>query len=315
MKFRVYFLMAVLAILFSGKLQAQSDCSTCSVRKLYAASLSKRTFFELNLLKAELYARHGYTFKSQKWIDYFSEYDWYTPLHRNTLISLNEIEKENVTLINQAIKAKLQAKIRPEDSAAKRLSRELIDKYFSNSVRSMLRLTSYNIDEVYLYNDKTGEHALVLASIAYDPYEEGDIFNESIKISFCDVENERFMFPEYEVTDLGLLGFSELDIRFPTQYVSLDDLDGDGFSDPIVAYVTMRGEGYRNGWIKIIVRHKEQQTTIYAVSSTNLGERAITATSGYYSLPQVIKEKVKDTLSQMQQEEFVFLPADWEEKL
>jgi len=59
------------------------------------ANLTKR---QLGLARNEIYARHGYIFKSQDLQKYFSSKSWYHPDHSFDG-SLNEVEKENVNFI------------------------------------------------------------------------------------------------------------------------------------------------------------------------------------------------------------------------
>lgn len=54
---------------------------------------------QLRLMRNEILARHGYTFKSKDLIDYFSKKAWYKPGTNNATIKLNIIEQTNVELI------------------------------------------------------------------------------------------------------------------------------------------------------------------------------------------------------------------------
>lgn len=57
------------------------------------------TIADLDLMRNEIYAAHGYRFKSKKWQDYFGKQAWYTPQFDNVDDQLSEIEKHNVTAI------------------------------------------------------------------------------------------------------------------------------------------------------------------------------------------------------------------------
>ncbi|MBQ8606308.1 MAG: YARHG domain-containing protein [Clostridia bacterium] len=46
----------------------------------------------------EIYARHGYTFSTQKILDYYKSKSWYTPRADFSESELNEIEKANIAL-------------------------------------------------------------------------------------------------------------------------------------------------------------------------------------------------------------------------
>ena len=57
---------------------------------------------ELGYVRNEIYARHGYIFKTQKYIDYFNSKSWYYPneyLDEDQWSFLSDIEKANVKLI------------------------------------------------------------------------------------------------------------------------------------------------------------------------------------------------------------------------
>jgi hypothetical protein len=56
---------------------------------------------ELRILRNEIYARHGYIFKSKDLQDYFSAKDWYSPKYEDVASLLNTIEKQNVEFIKK----------------------------------------------------------------------------------------------------------------------------------------------------------------------------------------------------------------------
>lgn len=70
-----------------------------SVRRLSASELYGYTPETLALIRNEIYARNGYVFSKQKYIDYFSSKMWYSPNPNFNESFLNEIEKYNIQLI------------------------------------------------------------------------------------------------------------------------------------------------------------------------------------------------------------------------
>ena len=54
---------------------------------------------ELRIMRNYIFARHGYIFKSDDLRQYFSQYDWYTPISRNVTKELSKIERDNIKLI------------------------------------------------------------------------------------------------------------------------------------------------------------------------------------------------------------------------
>jgi len=63
-----------------------------------AEDVANLTKGQLRLARNEIYARHGYVFKSEDLQTYFSSKSWYQP-DQSFDGSLNEIEKENVNFI------------------------------------------------------------------------------------------------------------------------------------------------------------------------------------------------------------------------
>ncbi|NDV70407.1 YARHG domain-containing protein [Dysgonomonas sp. 25] len=316
MKLKIQLLFVLLLVSLTGKLSAQADCSQCSETLIRPVSLAHKTLSQLNMLKAELYARRGFSFKNEHLDWYFSGFDWYAPLQRNVTIDFNEIEKENVARINQAIKNKLAAMVRPDESPAKRSSEDVVGKYFAGPLRKSLNLVSYDIRDVYFYSDDTGKHSLILSSIPYDPYDDqGDVFNHIIKVNYCKVEGDRFMYSENELTDLVMQEAGEIDIRFLTQYTSIDDVNGDGIANPIVVYAVMCDEGYRNGWVKVVVKYGGVLSTVYISNSAEERNPVMSITSGYYALPVEMKGRVKSLLLRIEKDGFLILPDDWEQKM
>lgn len=56
---------------------------------------------ELMLLRNEIFARHGYIFKREDLIKYFSQFNWYNPQHNNVSHMLNNVELYNIDMIKQ----------------------------------------------------------------------------------------------------------------------------------------------------------------------------------------------------------------------
>ena len=67
-------------------------------RVMSEEDIANLTKSQLRLARNEIYARHGYIFKSQDLQKYFSSKSWYHPDHSFDG-SLNEVEKENVNFI------------------------------------------------------------------------------------------------------------------------------------------------------------------------------------------------------------------------
>lgn len=54
---------------------------------------------DLDIMRNEIYADYAYRFKSEKWQQYFSQFDWYTPRHDNVDDQITPLEKANIEYI------------------------------------------------------------------------------------------------------------------------------------------------------------------------------------------------------------------------
>lgn len=70
-------------------------------RCLEDAELLEKTLEEINLIKNEIYARHGYIFKNAKLRKYFEAKDWYNPDPHFSPAEFNEYERENILILSK----------------------------------------------------------------------------------------------------------------------------------------------------------------------------------------------------------------------
>ena len=75
--------------------KGQGEFPDVSVRLLKDADLQV-PLGQLQYMRNEIYARHGYAFQNKNWATTFSQYDWYMPCYTNVDTRLTQIEKENV---------------------------------------------------------------------------------------------------------------------------------------------------------------------------------------------------------------------------
>ena len=62
------------------------------------AYLSKR---DLKIMRNEIFARHGYIFKTNDMMEYFNSQSWYKPLYNDVTNYLSKMEVENVNFIKR----------------------------------------------------------------------------------------------------------------------------------------------------------------------------------------------------------------------
>lgn len=70
-----------------------------SERDLDDSELMEMTKRELKIMRNEIFARHGYIFKTKDMKNYFSAQNWYRPMYSNVTNRITIIEKKNIDLI------------------------------------------------------------------------------------------------------------------------------------------------------------------------------------------------------------------------
>jgi len=63
--------------------------------------LADKSLTELRFMRNEIFARHGYIFKSEDLNAYFSDKSWYSPIRSDVTKLLTEIDKYNIQLIKK----------------------------------------------------------------------------------------------------------------------------------------------------------------------------------------------------------------------
>ncbi len=72
-----------------------------STKALKEADVENMKPADLRIMRNEIYARHGYSFKITDMREHFDKLDWYMPMAVDITIKLTEVEKENATLIKR----------------------------------------------------------------------------------------------------------------------------------------------------------------------------------------------------------------------
>jgi len=72
-----------------------------STRNLNESELAAKSCFELKIMRNEIYARHGYIFKTDDMRAHFSRQNWYRPLAADVSGQLSGVERRNTQLIKQ----------------------------------------------------------------------------------------------------------------------------------------------------------------------------------------------------------------------
>ena len=72
-----------------------------SDRPLSAEDVENLNGWELKIMRNEIFARHGYIFKTDEMKEYFKYQSWYQPKYDNVDDMLTKVEKENIKLIKR----------------------------------------------------------------------------------------------------------------------------------------------------------------------------------------------------------------------
>ena len=72
-----------------------------STRRLTEKDVENLRNEELRLMRNEIYARHGYSFKLVDMREHFDKLDWYMPVSADVANQLTKVEKENAELIKR----------------------------------------------------------------------------------------------------------------------------------------------------------------------------------------------------------------------
>lgn len=75
------------------------DHPETSTRELTEADVENLSVEELEIMRNEIYARHGYSFKNKKMRYYFEGLDWYVPMGIDIRSQLSDTEVKNIDLI------------------------------------------------------------------------------------------------------------------------------------------------------------------------------------------------------------------------
>ena len=85
----------------NGKITIPGDYPDASIRILSSSELRGYSKRELKLMRNEIFARHGYIFKTDEMKKHFSSKQWYEPKYNDVNSMLTDIEQQNIKTIQQ----------------------------------------------------------------------------------------------------------------------------------------------------------------------------------------------------------------------
>lgn len=72
-----------------------------STKRLKTADVENLAAADLRIMRNEIYARHGYTFRMKDMREHFDQQSWYMPISMNVSTQLTKIEEDNAALIKK----------------------------------------------------------------------------------------------------------------------------------------------------------------------------------------------------------------------
>ena len=194
----------------------------------------------------------------------------------------------------------------------KQLSKEELKTIFTTERKANLGI-HYPIFRVYTYSDSEGKFYIVLAENP-SKTENGKDASNKIQETYIKYKNGNYT-KIFETNDQLRANQYESSIWFWTKHIALEDYDGDGIADPILAYGSFGLNNFDDGRIHFIIHYKGEKIMIHHQNSPMDDERNTKVDDAFYILPSKIQNKVKEIMSNMEQNEQAIFPAGWIEAM
>nr|WP_055437563.1 hypothetical protein [Lacinutrix algicola] len=192
------------------------------------------------------------------------------------------------------------------------MSKEEIDSIFTVTIKDKLQL-EYSIHRIYKYNDKAGEHYIVMTKNAIK-CEELETCSDIIKVYCFSYKNDVFNL-KWSLHDFILPDLYEYSITHWTKYFKIEDYDSDGFADPIIIYGTRGLNDFSDGRIKILVYYKNKKSVIRHQNGIHDDERNTQVDKQFYKLPIEIKNRVKVLMKNIAENNHGIFPYGWQKAM
>lgn len=119
--------------------QTLKDCSNCAAQIIKQEQIKDLSLDEIRLLTNEIYARNGYEFDNPRFQQHFESKSWYSSKKDNKKVNFNDIEKKNITLLqNQSKQLKTE---RDLITAQLKSLKNLVLENKTNELKSKFNLT------------------------------------------------------------------------------------------------------------------------------------------------------------------------------
>ena len=181
----------------------------------------------------------------------------------------------------------LSLQTQPDPSGATLLTDKQVQTLFPQETLKEIGVT-FPIRKVYAFQDKLGKQYLIISENNTNP-------DKATSIKAFNVLLKEETPPQVLWTITDAIDDTEKAIWFYTRYISLTDLNNDGYIDPIVLYGTesQYGEPYEENRLKFIIYYLGKKTAIRHQNSSLDDGRHTQIDRSYYKLPLALKKKIR----------------------
>jgi len=169
---------------------------------------------------------------------------------------------------------------------------------------------TFPIRKVYAFQDKLGKQYLIISENNTNP-------DKATSIKAFNVLLKEGTPPQVLWTITDAIDDTEKAIWFYTRYISLTDLNNDGYIDPIVLYGTesQYGEPYEENRLKFIIYYLGKKTAIRHQNSSLDDGRHTQIDRSYYKLPLALKKKIRSIVATLEEREHALFNTETIEEL
>ena len=189
----------------------------------------------------------------------------------------------------------LSLQAQPDSSGATLLTDKQVQTLFPHETLKEIGVT-FPIRKVYAFQDKLGKQYLIISENNTNP-------DKATSIKAFNVLLKEETPPQVLWTITDAIDDTEQAMWFYTRYISLTDLNNDGYIDPIVLYgsESQYGEPYEENRLKFILYYLGKKTAIRHQNSSLDDGRHTQIDRSYYKLPLALKKKIRSIVATLEE--------------
>ena len=203
----------------------------------------------------------------------------------------------------------LSLQAQPDSSGATLLTDKQVQTLFPQETLKEIGVT-FPIRKVYAFQDKLGKQYLIISENNSNP-------DKATSIKAFNVLLKEKNPPQVLWTITDAIDDTEQAMWFYTRYISLTDLNNDGYIDPIVLYGTQSEseEPNRENRVKFILYYLGKKTAIRHQNSSLDDGRHTQIDRSYYKLPLALKKKIRSIVATLEEREHALFNTETIEEL